>query len=304
MEVPDELETRRLAVFLAVSFGVAWAVGAYIYATGGLGQSTSLLPGVSVPRVLVLLVVGYMWAPALGNVVARLVTDEGRENHLLRLHLRERWRVWLAAWVGPVVLTLLGVGLYFATFPGRFSFAPIRELLGPQSPLSPATFVLVQVVQATLLAPVINAVATFGEEFGWRGYLLPKLLPLGRREAVLVSGVVWGVWHWPVIYMGYNYGVGYPGAPWTGMLAMVVFAVGVGAFLSWATLRSGSVWPAVVGHGSVNGIGAIGTFLVVGSPSPLLGPGATGVLVALPWLVVTVWLLADADRLAPVEPSG
>ncbi|MFB6169855.1 MAG: type II CAAX prenyl endopeptidase Rce1 family protein, partial [Haloarculaceae archaeon] len=115
---------------------------------------------------------------------------------------------------------------------------------------------------------------------------------------VLVSGVVWGVWHWPVIYMGYNYGHGYPGAPWTGMLAMVVFTVAVGGFLSWTTLRSGSVWPAVAGHGSVNGIGALGLFLVVGTPSPLLGPAATGLLTMVPWLVVLGWLLADPSRLS------
>jgi membrane protease YdiL (CAAX protease family) len=50
------------------------------------------------------------------------------------------------------------------------------------------------------VVPVLLAgtlLSVFGEEYGWRGYLLPKLLPLGELRASLIVGVIWGVWHFP-----------------------------------------------------------------------------------------------------------
>ena len=299
MRVSDELETRRILVFLAVAFGVAWAVGAYIYATGGLVGSPTLISGVPLSRAMILLATGYMWAPAVANVVARAATGEGRGDLYLRPHPRTGWPYWIAAWVGPAVLTLLGAALYFAVFPAHYdpTLSTLRGILdeaaaaGAPLPFGPWGLAALQVAGAVVLAPVLNSLFTFGEEFGWRAYLLPKLLPLGSRRAMVVLGVVWGVWHWPVIAMGYNYGLGYPGAPWLGMAAMVWFTFVVGTFLGWVTLREGSVWPAVVGHAAVNGIGSIGFLFARGSTNPLFGPGVTGLVVSVPWAVTALALL-------------
>jgi membrane protease YdiL (CAAX protease family) len=82
--------------------------------------------------------------------------------------------------------------------------------------------------------------------------------------------------------MGYNYGVGYPGAPWTGMLAMVPMMTATGTFLAWVTLRSGSVWPAALGHGAINAVGGLGLVLSGSSPPLLFGPTVTGLVVVVP----------------------
>ena len=301
-----DVEVRRILAFLAFAFGIAWAVGAYIYLTGGLSGSPPLVSGVPLSRALVLLATGYMWAPAAANLLTRAVTGEGWNDLWIRPRLRAEWRYWVAAWVLPAVLTLVGVALYFAVFPAHYdaTLEAVRGILdqaadaGAPLPFGPWGLVALQVAQAVVLAPILNSLFTFGEEFGWRAYLLPKLLPLGQRRATVVLGVVWGVWHWPVIAMGYNYGLGYPGAPWAGMLAMVWFTFVVGTFLGWATLRAGSVWPAVVGHAAVNGIGAIGLLFVRGDPNPLFGPAVTGLVVSVPWAVVAgvlLWRLDDRD---------
>ena len=78
----------------------------------------------------------------------------------------------------------------------------------PIPDVNPWTIILSQTVMAMVLAPLLNGIPTFGEEFGWRAYLQWKLMPLGGRKAVLLTGVIWGVWHWPVIAMGHNYGLG------------------------------------------------------------------------------------------------
>jgi uncharacterized protein len=107
--------------------------------------------------------------------------------------------------------------------------------------------VLISLFALPLLA-LLNIPFTFGEEWGWRGYLLPQLLPLGQWHALLISGAIWGFWHAPVILLGYNY----PEHPVLGVFLMAIFCVIVGTILGWTRLATGSVWPAVLGHASIN----------------------------------------------------
>jgi membrane protease YdiL (CAAX protease family) len=114
--------------------------------------------------------------------------------------------------------------------------------------IDPWVVALAQTAFALTLAPLINTLFALDEELGWRGYLLPKLLPLGQWKAVLISGVIWGAWHAPVIVQGQNY----PGYPLLGIFMMIVFCVLLGAILSWLYLRGRSPWIAAVGHAAVN----------------------------------------------------
>lgn len=305
MQVPEDLETRRLGVFLAVAFGLAWATGLAVFATGGLADSPTLVVGL--PLWLVLVSGPYMFAPAVGNVAARVLTDEGWAGLLVRPRFREHWRWWALGWLLPVALVVAGGALYFGVLPGQYGgmdavrtlLAGLAETAGQPLPFGPAAYVALQVGAVLLVSPVVNAPFTFGEEFGWRGYLLPKLAPLGWRRALLAHGVIWGVWHWPIIAMGYNYGHDYTGAPVAGLLAMVVFTVGVGVVLGWVTLRGGSIWPAVLGHAAVNGAAGLPELFLAGEATPLLGPTPVGLVAMLPWLAVAGWVLAAEERLEP-----
>ena len=104
---------------------------------------------------------------------------------------------------------------------------------------------------ATILAMLIlfGWVSYFGEEYGWRYYLQERLCAiLGPRRGVLILGVIWGLWHAPIIAMGYNYA----GQPFLGVLAMVSFTVVVGIYFSYVVMHTGSIWPAVILHGVTN----------------------------------------------------
>ncbi|WP_436928605.1 CPBP family intramembrane glutamic endopeptidase [Halosimplex halobium] len=303
----ERLQRRRIAVFLGVTFAVSWATAAVIYWLGGIDGGPTLALGI--PLWLVLLAGPYMWGPAVGHVATRWVTDEGFDRGELLLRVRTRPRPWLVGWVGPLVLILAGAGLYFLVYPDLFGgmgavadlLAAVEEETGQAVPLSPTAFLAVQFVQALVAAPLVNSVATFGEEFGWRAYLLPKLAPLGWRRALVAHGVVWGVWHWPVIAMGYNYGLAYTGAPWLGLLAMTVATVGLGVFLGWVTLRSGSVFPAVVGHAMINGGAGLATLFATAVPNPVFGPTPVGLVGVAPWLAVAAVLFVRTDWLYPGE---
>jgi len=301
----EKLNKKRLLLFLAFAFGIAWLISLFIALKGGLAESPLLIPQLNLTLAAVLLAGGVMMAPALANLLTRLLTREGKADLWLSPARHEKpWRYWLLAWVLPAVGTILGAALYFALFPSAFDrgLGTLRAMLSAAAPdqnVSPWTYLLVNTLQALLLAPILNALFCFGEEFGWRAYLLPKLLPLGTRKAVLVSGVIWGLWHAPVIAMGHNYGLDYVGFPWLGMLAMVLFCVALGTLLGWLTLKEGSVWPAVIGHGAINGIAALGLLAQKGTPNTLLGPAPTGIIGGLAFILFALALLLKPGALEP-----
>jgi membrane protease YdiL (CAAX protease family) len=221
----------------------------------------------------------------------------------LRPKIRSGWPYWLTGWLGPAVLTILGAGLFFLLFSQYFDagLTQLTDMLaqsGLPATVSPWLIVASQVVLGILIAPVVNGLFTFGEEFGWRGYLQPKLMPVGVRKTFVLMGLIWGVWHWPIIAMGHNYGLDYPGVPWLGLLGMVWFAFVTGTFLGWISWRGGSVWPAVIGHGALNGIANLGVLFVQGQPNPLLGPLPVGVIASIPWTIVALWILFSPRALA------
>ncbi|WP_411967576.1 CPBP family intramembrane glutamic endopeptidase [Haloferax sp. YSSS75] len=285
----DSVESRRVFIFLVVAFGLSGATALVVYATGGLTDSPQVAFGL--PLWLVLVSTFYMFSPAVANVVTRVVTDEGWDNLRVRPAFRSNLRTYLLAWLAPGLLTAIGTVVFFVVFPVYFdpNASAFRDVLPPGAPLE--LVFGVQVLQGLLLGATLNTVFAFGEELGWRAYLLQKLLPLGRRRAVLVLGVIWGAWHWPIIAMGYNYGFDYVGAPWTGFLAMVWMTTATGTFLAWLALRADSVWPAALGHGMINAFAGIGfIFATSGAPS-LLGPTVVGVVVAVPWVLLAIVLL-------------
>lgn len=114
---------------------------------------------------------------------------------------------------------------------------------------------------------------------------------------MLLMGIIWGLWHAPLIAMGHNYGTDYPGAPWMGILATIWIMFILGTFLGWATLRAGSVWPAVIGHGAFNGIAGIYVFFTQGSPNLVLGPSMAGIIGSWAMTMVALIIFLKRDAL-------
>jgi membrane protease YdiL (CAAX protease family) len=307
----QKIDLRRIGIFLAFAYGIAWATALVIYLTGGLANSP-FVGGTQIRLALILEATVYMAAPALAHVLTRLVTKEGWKGLYLRPKFRGNRRYWAAGYFGPGILTILGGVFFFLLFPIFFdpALAEFNALMAasvaqtgrPMPPISPWMLIGLQTVQVLLLSPVINSLFTFGEEFGWRAYLQPKLMPLGGRNAMLAMGLIWGVWHWPLIAMGHNYGLDYSGYPWLGMLVMVWFTMLLGIFIGWASLRGGSVWPAVIGHAAINGIAGLATFLTKDEPSILLGPAPIGIIGSAGFLAVCLWIfLAPGQLDLPVD---
>lgn len=291
--VPDSLPTRRLALFLAITFGLNWIPAAYFIIEG-----ITLTPDErALPRITLNLIILFAsFSPAIGHVLTRWLTDEGfaRSDLLLGVNLRDHWRVYGVALLLPFLIAVIGAGLYFAAFPTHLAADPLVAFTSMAAPVVnrlgvPLTAFVIVVL--SVLGSVIGALVVIGEEFGWRAYLLPKLVPLGKRRAAVLTGVIWGVWHWPYIGLGMNFGLEYPGAPWLGMLAMVWAPTLYGILLAWATFRSGSVWPAAIGHAAFNTSARWGMGVATSDAITPIGPMSGGLLAATPWLLVAGWLL-------------
>lgn len=162
---------------------------------------------------------------------------------------RPRWLVVSAL----ISLPLIGLTLLLAIAFPEVGYDPTVDPL-PGIDLPPgilgvgAAFGLVLAIGVT-----VNAFFAFGEEFGWRGYLLWELAPLGFWKASIVIGAIWGLWHAPVIVAGYNY----PSFPYLGILVMMGACMAFSPIYTYLVVRARSVLAAAFLHGVFNGSAGI-----------------------------------------------
>ncbi len=154
------------------------------------------------------------------------------------------WRYWLVFALAIVAFFILQAALNAVTGLGGKSLAALPSPPG----MSTGLFLALAAVQSVILAPILAILIGFGEEFGWRGYLQSELFKMGRTRGVLLVGLIWAAWHWPLILMGYNY----PGYPLLGLLLMVFFTTCIAVVLGYAVLRSGSVLLAAYLHALID----------------------------------------------------
>ena len=232
-----------------------------------------------------------------------------------KLNLRGHIRWYLAAWLLPPVICALGAALYYLLFPARFDGTgaaylatlpeEARQQLQAQGLPTPVLFLL-SALSAMTYAPFLNVIPSFGEEAGWRGFLTPHLSErFGRVKGLVLAGVIWGVWHWPVIILaGYEYGTAYWGAPVLGPLLFCVITTALGVLLSLLYDKTGSIWVCALGHGAFNAFAAIPTlFLAPGSGyQQTVGPFANGIVGGLPLILLALFVLLKKAP-APREPS-
>lgn len=294
-------DLTRVLIYLAITFSLTWLYALLIIYPIANGESLNGIPAVATQ----LTVAAAMFFPALGVILTRLITKEGFRDTWLKLSLKKNVKTYLLAWFGPAVLTFAGMVLYFLLFPKNldlnFSFfiATLEASGAPTEtlPMPIGLLMLVQCVQAVFLAPIMNFITCFGEEWGWRGYLLPKVSKhFSTIPTLLITGIIWGLWHAPMTIIGHNYGVGYWGFPFTGIAMMCVFCIVLGVFMSYVTLKAKSCIPAILAHGAVNGIAAIGIYFTADGGNPFIGPAPTGIVGLIPFAIAAAFMVIHLNR--------
>jgi membrane protease YdiL (CAAX protease family) len=300
-----QLNTKRILIFLAIAFGISCTVTLATYLSGAM-KANPILAGTLANYIVVM-------SPALANVATRLITREGWGRLWLRPNFRRGWRFYLAAWLLPFLAVCVGGAIFFLLFPQSFdpNLGELRKLgasFPPAAAANPWMGLLSLTVYLLIVGLVINGVVSIGEDFGWRAYLLQKLMvrfggaerpsadgasASAARKAALLVGVIWSVWHWPLFFLGASAGYPYPN-----LLLYLVTTCSFSVLLSWVTLRSGSVWPASIGHGMINATSVLPGYLLQGPASPLLGPRIPGLIGGLGYLALALVLLFSRKAFA------
>jgi len=291
-------EGRGIRWFVIATFAATW-----VWWLAGLA---ALPEGWAAGRLLCLAT--GMWWPG----VAALAVTSGvlREPWAtLRFARRGPWRYYLWAWALPIAAA--GAAVVAPVLLGVAQFDPEFTLLrrqaageaGQDAPgFAPQLAAVSALLTAVSAAPLLHGLFALGEELGWRGFLLPRFLRfgLGPGQAWLATGVIWGLWHAPLVLVGQNF----PGHPTAGLLMMIVYCVVAGAWLAWLRMASGSIWPAVLAHGTLNAVGSLPMLFLKPGYSSLVAGTLTSFCGVLPLAALVIWLglsgrlelVADADE--------
>jgi CAAX protease family protein len=267
-----------IACFIVLAFGISWTVWIVL---GALGVPFRTRVSIG------------MFGPAIACVLVRLIGHEGFSDAGLNpgpTGVRGIGRLYLAAYFVPLALLVAGLGLAL--------LLGIQQWILPDflqaTHTSLANFMLLCLNDLTIYV-LITMVFTFGEELGWRGYLLPRLSPLGGVKAAIIVGVIWGLWHAPLIFIdGYEYGESHA---LRAVLMFVPFCITLSIILAWLRFRSRSIWPGVLAHAVGNQAAPLALIAFVSIGNPYLG-APTGLVGLFPSIVFAIWLITTG-RLKP-----
>lgn len=296
---------KKALLYAAAVCGISWLAALIFHLITGYSGTDA---GIEATLAFQEFGMVYMFLPALVALILQIIDGKAKvvRPHSLRMKLtidnsplqkfRPRWSWLVAILLVPAVvaLSILISGLFAEVVPmTEGAIALMTSQFGGELPAEameelnkiPAEAMLPVTLLSGLLAGVtINAFFAFGEEYGWRLYMVDALRGKRFLPAALFIGAVWGIWHAPLILMGHN---GYPNRP-IGVLMMVLFCLLAGVIELYFVCKSGTVWPAVFFHGTINALAGLGV-LMIPSGNALL-TGMTGLAGALA-LVVVIALL-------------
>jgi len=282
---------REVTLFVVLAYGLAWAwTGFFLLPYLGDLLTRSTTPTDMLQRLGAVTTLPTMLTPMIAALIMRLVVS--KEGLKGSLGLLRSPKYYLAALVIPAVFVTAVVLIVQALGLGEFAWSEANWF----------------VYLMLLLIALPVTLFTFGEEYGWRGYLLPRLLPLGEIRASVLLGLIWGVWHLPLLLAGLNY----PGVNvWLAIIVFIFVTVALSFTYTWFYVASsGSVLVAAVFHASTNQFSD--TFWVpplLSGANPFAPSLITAVLIM--GLVITAYKLfkrpacvRDPERFAHPELDG
>lgn len=209
----------------------------------------------------------YMFVPLICAMVVQVFDKEKfSSTGLLKFKPNSTWfKAWLLV---PIIVA--------ASIPVNALFSELCVNV-PEAPgiNSDAAFFAITLVSGLFAGVTLNAVAAFGEEYAWRNYMLAALSKTSFIKACIVIGLVWGIWHFPLILMGHNY----PEHRVEGVFVFCVTTLLLGFIETYFVVKARSVYPAAIFHGTFNALAGVVT-LFVAKPNDLLTglPGLAGII--------------------------
>ena len=267
----------------------SWAMFAVAHWGFGIGADT--------PTGLMVFSTVYMFFPLITALVLQAI-DKEKFNHTGLINFKVKLS-WVVAWLLPVVLVFLCI-LINGMMPGvtlEYNSEQLinqyhvpedqQEMVREQMGQMPAYLMIIITLVSGLAAGVtVNAIAAFGEEFGWRNYLVGALRELKFWKAALFIGFVWGIWHFPLILMGHNY----PNEPHWGVLLMVVMCILLGIIELYFVLKTKSMNVAAIMHGTFNATAGIVIYFTLGGNDFVNGMQGLSGFIVMAVTILCIWV--------------
>ena len=286
------LLTKRGWIYLALEFVFAWGLAGAAWAAGVRAGT----PGYLILASLIML------TPLGTALILSAARPDGTPmKEVLAFRFRIGWKGFLGSWLIFPILAFLTLGVSLLLPGVRYDpsmsqmierltrglspekVAEIRESAPSMPPL------LLTLAQGLAAGITINAAFGFGEEAGWRGFLVRELRGSSFWGASLFTGAVWGLWHAPLILQGHNY----PEHPVAGVFLMILWCVLLSPIFLYIRLRTKSAVAAAVAHGTLNASAGLAVMPLAGGSDLTVGlTGLAGFFV----LAAAVAALVLADR--------
>ncbi|MCD1285264.1 CPBP family intramembrane metalloprotease domain-containing protein [Brevibacterium sp. CCUG 69071] len=303
--VPSRVPWLPVGVFVAVAVGLAWLVCLPLWLSGE-GLSNLALVQISGGAMMITPLVATIVALVIQRVRAKRAhrTDTAGADAAAGRSLPSVPR-YLGLWPLRPFARVIGVtlgavlGIYVIVVAGYFLSAAfgwvqldLTGLSGFKAQLAtipgldtlPLIASLLIYLALIVIQTVVTAFLAFGEEIGWRGWLLTSLRPLGTWPALLIVGVIWGLWHAPLILLGYNFSR----PDITGLAFMIGGCMMLGILFGWLRLRTGSVWPAVFAHAGLNASSGLLLALFFDAAAPMPDMALVATLGVAGWIVSAI----------------
>lgn len=222
-----------------------------------------------------LLMMILMWMPALSALIAKLVFYKG-EKGILGFRKCQMKYIWQALLL-PFFYFGIPYLIYWIIFPGtlKFEFS--------------TTFMIIVVSCIPL-----SMTTALGEEIGWRGFMVPRMLEAwGFEKMLCASSLIWCIWHMPILISG----VYMPGTPLVFKIVMFIINIGsVGVIAGILTIRAKSVWPAAFLHAAHNAYDqAIFSVYTVGE-NKMYFVSETGIITAVVVVGIAVYMYLSEKK--------
>jgi membrane protease YdiL (CAAX protease family) len=271
-------QMKKSLQFIILTCAVSWAAA-----------GTAILLGLREAKGLIYTIFAsaYMFLPAVCAIILQIIYKEKPFRKLNISFKLNRW--FLIAGLAPIVCVFIALGInllfpnvsFSSSYEGYLSILPKEQIEAAKEQLSkfpPVVFLLMQILNSLIAGYTINAIFAFGEELGWRGYLLKELRHKKLLPVSLIIGAVWGLWHFPLILIGHNY----PQHPAVGVGMMIIFCILLSPVMIYIVKKSKSVITAAIFHGCLNAIAGIHFLFTVGGNDLTNGiTGAAGFLALL-----------------------
>ena len=276
------MNTKKLIVFLLWAFLPMVAVGLVMSLSGASAVGAAADPASVDPVAAVkgfVMSAGSMLIPLLAVIFTQLIFKEPVLKGLGISFKVNRW--WWIGWLLMPVIAMATLGVTLL-MPGA-QWTPDSEVVQQSLQSMPEGvgvwgLIGISLISGLFAGITINALFAFGEEIAWRGFLMEIFKGKKFLTAILWIGVIWGLWHAPLILNGHNY----PQHPVAGVFMMVILCILLTMMLMYFRKKSGSVIVAAIMHGTINA-GAGVTAIVVTPAHDLLygGAGVAGMIVLL-----------------------